>query len=1008
MKYKVTTIIIALCAVICSTVAVYAVVSAAGSETWSQVNIAEAYAYGYTFNVPDRTVTADGTEVKALFTVTFPSGKVVREKAINLVETGDYTVRYYAAVGSKQYSVESRFTVQGFGYGVGNPNSSVSYGRYTEFGADSTGIQVKLANGDKLTFTKLIDVSALSQKNAFVRFFITPKHQGAADFNKLTFTLTDSADDSKYVKFDVNRTQSVGKGLGVSWVMAGGNGQDMVGLEAGKKLHVNDDVGTAMYISFVAQTNTGAWEGPPINTKPDIRYGALSFDYASKAIYANSAIVSNLDSSDYYKDLWSGFTSMKVRLTVSASGYASATANFCITDVFGYSADELRMNTFSDEEPPEITVSGDYEEMPRAEIGRAYRILDALAYDDYTGNCDVVTEVVYGYHTDSPISVGAADGAFTPDRMGTYTIIYTATDGFGNKARKLLHVQATKNVPEIEIALPALPSGVELGKYVEIPLPSTSGGSGKVSVETAMIFSGKRTVIENGFRPETAGEYTIEYTATDYIGRTKKATFVITARAGDKPLFVDKVSLPPVYVSGGRYVLPELYVNDYTSGRLERVLCDVKVKDAAGERTMKSGSEYVPSVTVNGEKAEITYFYNNATYPAFNVPVIIGKENKTVFMSHYLNGSDVTVSGRDESGNLYTTGLAVIPSKPRAEWTFANALLAENASVTVATMDEKTEFGTFEFSFTDALNGKKITVTATLGSSKTVFSHGGNSYTLSTSVKTGGKLHVAYESGRVNVVCNDSSTISVPITEYDDGNPFDGFVSTKIYLGVATTNNADGCRYMVLSVSDNTLSYRNQDNNAPSFVILGDYGGKQKINSDYVIRRGVCGDVFAPDSKVELTVTAPDGSIVKDANGKLLQSVGVDEEYVIRLSSYGKYTLGYVISEVDWLNKTKKYNVPLNVTDEEPPVIEFVGEGTKEASVGDVIVMPKYKVSDNVSAPDEINVSVFVINAHGKRIALVGGSNSIKCEYAGKYTFIVYATDAAGNSYSISYAVTVV
>ena len=260
-------------------------------------------------------------------------------------------MRYYASIGKEQYSDEKSFTVQGFGYGVNSAESSVAYGRYTEFGADSTGLKVKLANGDKLTFTKLINVAALTQSDALFKFFITPEHQGAADFNKLTFTLTDSVDSSKYLRIDVNRGQFSSGGVGVSWVMAGGNGQDMVGYEKGKKLHVNDDVGTALYISFVAQNNSGdGWSGPAFNVKPDSRYGTISFDYNSKIVYANSDIVSDLDSSDYYKDLWSGWSSDKARLTVSASGYSSSTANFCITEIFGMSADELRDNNFIDDE----------------------------------------------------------------------------------------------------------------------------------------------------------------------------------------------------------------------------------------------------------------------------------------------------------------------------------------------------------------------------------------------------------------------------------------------------------------------------------------------------------------------------------------------------------------------------------------------------------------------------------------------------------------------------------
>ncbi len=1006
MKHKLTIIFILVITVICSTAAVFAI--GANSAVWSDVDISEVYAYGDTFEVPERTLTVGSAKVKALSTVSFPSGEVVRGKTVRLGETGNYTVRYYASVGKEQFSAEEHFTVQGFGYMADSDNSTVSYGNYTEFGADSTGLIVKLANGDKLTFTKLIDVASLTQSDALFRFFITPEHQGAADFNKLTLTLTDSVDSSKYLKIDVNRGQFSSGGVGVSWVMAGGNGQDMVGYEKGKKLHVNDDIGTALYISFVAQNNSGdGWSGPPFNVKPDLRYGTISFDYNSKIVYANSDIVSDLDNSDYYKDLWHGWSSDKARLTVSASGYSGATANFCITDVFGMSADELKNNNFIDDEAPVITVDGDYAEMPRAEAGRAYSVPAATAYDDYAGTCEVTTEVIYGYHTEEPVSVTLLNGAFVPDRTGTYTIVYTAKDGFGNTGRKTLFVQAVKTVPEIVITPPSVLSSVELGTYVEIPEPTVSGGSGKVNIETAVIFGGERTVINGGFRPETEGEYTIEFVATDYIGKTQFATLNVNACRGDKPLFIDDVFMPPVYINGGRYVLPTLYANDYTSGSLKRVLCDVKVVDANGEKHYKAGDEYIPAVANNGDIAEITYYSGSAVYPVFNVPVIIGRTDNTVHMSDYIYGKDITVTTRDENNALYTTGLAVIPSLGDSDWIFANALLKNVASVTVGTLSGKTNFGAFGFTFIDAADGRKVTVKAAIGSTKVTFSHGGADYTSGTSVKNGGKLRISYSDGRINVIGNDSATMSVPLTVYDNGDDFDGFTSDKVYVSVATIDNKSDSRYMVLSVSDNALSYRNQDNGAPLFGILGDYGGKQKINAEYVINRAVCGDVFAPNSSATLTVTAPDGSTVTDRNGKLLKDVPIEEEYNITLTEYGKYVISYVVTEIDWVGNRNRPNITITVADEEAPVIEFTKVPSATAALGDVIVMPEYKITDNISAENEIAVRAFVVNAQGKFIELTDGANAIKCEYSGKYTFIVYATDAAGNSSSLCYEVNV-
>ena len=121
----------------------------------------------------------------------------------------------------------------------------------------------------------------------------------------------------------------------------------------------------------------------------------------------------------------------------------------------------------------------------------------------------------------------------------------------------------------------------------------------------------------------------------------------------------------------------------------------------------------------------------------------------------------------------------------------------------------------------------------------------------------------------------------------------------------------------------------------------------------------------------------------------------------------GKYKIAYTIKEVDWLGNAKQFNITIFVVDEEAPEIEFTSDGTKEAGVGDVIVMPDFKVSDNVTAASDVKVSVYVVNAQGKLIKLADGANSIRCAYSGKYSFVVCATDAEGNSSSLVWNVIV-
>ena len=1013
MKHKKSIIAIALCAALFAGLAGFLAIprAAAGAETWSAVRFDGSYSYGETLTVPSRTVTAGNETVEASFTVTCPDGRVTREQNVRLGAVGNYVVRYYAKAGGKQYATEEKFVVNGFGYEVKNTASSAVYGTYTDLGANSTGLIVRLANKDKITFTKLIDVTKLTAADDLVKFFITPDQRGVADFNKLIFTLTDSADSSVYLKIEINRSQFSGSGRGISWCMAGGNGQDMIGYEDGKGIHKNDDIGAPVYnLSFIAQDNKGGWSGQATDVRPDVQPGTIAYDYATNSVYARAIRVSDLDDPAFYKDLWHGFPSGKARLSISAGGYSGLTANFCVMAVNGIAADELENNSFSDDEAPVISLADGYEEIPEAEVGTAYPLPAASAYDDYSGNCLTEAKVYYAYHSGSPVSIGIIGGKFVPERAGDYAVVFGAKDGFGNAAEKVIFVRAVEKIADVKITVPAETTSITLGETVEIAAPSVSGGSGKITVETAVVFENIRTVIDgNAFVPEKQGEYTVEFTATDYIGKTAKASFKFTAKAGDKPVFAQRVKLPAIYISGGTYTLPEVYANDYSSGSLAKVLCDVKVKDGNGEKTYKAGDKFTPAVKNNGDEIQIVYSAKGESLAPAYVPVIIGRNENTVYMTNYIYGKDVTASIRDENGTRYNSGIEVSANKAaeKAGWTFANALVAEGASVTLKTISGKGNYDGFEFKFADAADmDLSVSVYAKIAAKSVVANHNGKEYKLSAAIRSGGDITATYSNGKITINC-DGAELTVPLEVYDDGSAFEGFASSKIFLSVNAVNCAAGAKYLVSSVCGSTLSYRNSDSVAPSFAVSGDYGGKFSKGTVYTINKAMGGDTFAPESKVTLTVYSPDGAIISDVNGKKLENVEVTREYKILLSQYGRYELDYEISEVNWVGNSRPFKPAIYVADEAAPEIEFISGGTKEAKVGDVIIMPDYKVKDNVTAEADIKVSVYVVNANGRYIKLEHGSNSIKCEYAGKYTFIVMAADAEGNTSSVKHEVIV-
>ena len=131
---------------------------------------------------------------------------------------------------------------------------------------------------------------------------------------------------------------------------------------------------------------------------------------------------------------------------------------------------------------------------------------------------------------------------------------------------------------------------------------------------------------EEGFRPEKAGEYTVTYTVTDYIGQTGSVSYTVKAVLGSVPVFVDTPVLPYFFVSGSEYILPEVYANDYRSGKLERKIASAEITDASGTRTVQAGETFVPSVAENGDQVKVVFKCDGAettVSPTVRPPIFI-------------------------------------------------------------------------------------------------------------------------------------------------------------------------------------------------------------------------------------------------------------------------------------------------------------------------------------------------------------------------------------------------
>lgn len=975
---------------------------------WAAVDISESYPINSEFTIPEREVTVNGETVRVSGVLVYPDGTATLMSPSVLDQTGTYSVRWSAEVGGKPYAEESTFVIYNplLSHGV---DTTVEYG--TPHTGKTPGMLVHLAQNDTLTFMQYIDVSDLTQDNFFAEFYVYPTTSGVADIDAIVFTLTDAENPDIYVKIRGHRYIRC---PGLVYYSAGFNGGPMKGYEASRdKVQVDNEWGMPMGGSFEAMRYD--W-GTGISSYEDSdRYiQKLGFDWQNMGVYGDcgtpsySGQIIDLDSASYFDTLFGGFPSGKVFLSVSAEGFNSSSANICFTKVLGTEVTDYD-GSISDNDPPEITVESPYETMPEARIGGSYPIMQASAQDVYSGACEVKVSVWYNYMTSEPVRVAVTDGKFETAKAGWYAIVYESQDQFGNSASKILWVHAGNTIEEMQFTLgaDAIASEAELGSWVAVPAATPSlvtGGSGSISVSVAVTHEGETTAVKDGFRPELSGEWVVEYTAIDITGTEKTISFVVNARPGDAPLLTEDPVVPQIFISDVPYTLAKAYATDYSSGAPERILLDVKVEDANGTKSYKSGEKFTPTVENNGDTIRLTYLCNGVTVKEYTVPVILAfsDEDGTTRLSveNYFYGEGI-------SNEKTLTGIILFAESGRSEiqWTYANALAAE-LSLVLESVPGYSSFESLVFTLTDSQDSSAC-VSATLRNDATgaVFMAGGSSVSLEQSFRASSaqRFTIGFSGTEFSV-----NGVRMPVTSTQDGEPFSGFSSGMVYLKVEMNGIGGAAAHKVVSVNDYPFTESTRDLVSPKIVILSDYGGCFSSGDTYTIGRAVAADVLSPAVTFGLTVRDPEGNIVSDVNGVRLENVDPGIEYTIRLELFGQYKVSYTAAEDSvFIPRPNSVSLgyALNVEDSVPPEIKMEGSLVQTAKVGEVITLPAYTVTDNETAQSEIIVNAYVLNPNGSLIMLSG--NSFKPSYAGVYEFRITAMDADGNLSMIRLYVTV-
>ncbi len=957
------------------------VVALADQPLWSEAAVEEEYAYGESFTVPERTVTVGGQSVTATHTVVYPDGSSTLKDSLSLNMSGVYTVCYQATVAGKPYMDEIQFLVKDYLYYFDTDKSSAVY-------EPGKGLLVELAEGDTIHFNAVVDMNTVTVNDILLEAFATPAEQGRFDFKRLYFTFTDVEDPARTLTFSARHSAS-SVDAPYTYAMVAGNGQILTGMEPWNgdvKKHVE---GTSNF-------------GLPFpHSFKDSTKGTILFRYdaPSMTAYAGSRSIATMNNPEHFSALWSGFTSGRVRLSITAELYEATTARFCLKSLKGV---DLSVGTLEDSQGPAIQIDNPYgEAMPAAAVGCSYPVFSATAKDANTGSCPVKTTVWYNYTADNAVMVNVTDGQFRTDRVGNYAIVYEASDRLGNVTQQVLWVYAHETVKNPTVTLTeAAPTTLTLGQLLTPADYQTASYSGKAEITITATLDGTAVDIAQGdFRPEKAGTYTVTYTVTDYIGQTGTAAYQIEATPGDKPVFVDSPVFPEVLIAGCSYDLPELYANDYRSGSLERKQAAAEITDAQGSRSV-DGS-FIPQVTENGHTVTVVYTCDGASLEV-TVPVILpwrteeGSSRPKLCLENYLYGQALNFVKNDDS-------ITVSATTADAGWVFANQMIAEGFELKFRGIAEASRFDGLYITLAD---GADPTVAVTVkilnrGTDKAQVVVGDQVGTVAAAFGLGSEFVVSYRGNTVYV-----GGTGFAVSEDNSGRAFQGFPSGRITAKMDFAGAGSGGAYDLISLCGYAMSNLTSDRTGPNIVVLGEYGGSYSIGQELTIPAALAADVLDANVIFHITVTDPAGQVVTALDGTKLSQADPTVSYTVKLDQYGQYNVRLVASDT-FNGKANETILPYTVTvdDEEKPELTFIEEVVSAAKVGDILVLPAFTVTDNVT--QQVIVQKYVYTPGGRLLPMTAEENAIKATAAGVYEFRIYVSDEAGNMTLIRKAVTV-
>ncbi len=1003
----------------------------------------EWYAYGSTFTAPAATVGG----VQATKTVVIsPDGKAYENQAVVLKEEGTYTVVWYASVSGKTVSAKKQFRVIKEVFSTSDGASweyveQLTCVTPTDTDGDGavenrSGLKVSLAPESTFYFNRAIDVT---QAQEIPLFEIYPYNQsnmvegynGAKiEARTIVFTLTDCYDPSISVSIYMKWRD----GKPNAYFSVAAHNQKRTSAVARAENYVikkNKEVyidGTRYEVVYESS------EGTNTDSPNADEYGyQLLYDYTEQRFTKNAwypkyekytqRLISDLDNTTIYDtNPFTGFTTGEVYLSIRAEDFESDVCNIEFSSIKQLSGEDFKTLIESEKDDadvkaPVVTVDKALQNgNVKVALNETVTIPDALAFDlSLPVGTKAEKAVYYAYDPNKSdnIRVGLKNGTFTPTKAGAYSIVYSATDKYGNVGTAVVALEcaAAANNQTVSIEVPAKQTA-QAGETFVLPTCALNGlYTDAENVKTYIQFNGgeKRELTVESILLDGVGTYTLTYEYAAPL-KTYVATMEIVATASDI-VNVGEPVLPEYIIAGARYTLDTVYAYEYKGETPTAVAAATYMSVNGGEY---QAIDYEDFTVADEGTVQFKYVYGDTQRYSDIVPVIDVGFGNELHMNEYCRIDETELSCTTEKDGLKFTSLlgdgdsTITYAQPISLYNFSIEfmVMADVLAVEDDPSTEKDEMVLPEDYGT--LTGVTITLIDYYDRTNTVELHyirKGNIAWLAVDDADEATLKRAFAGDRVQIIydANKGGFVENAKTYAWEND----FTSDRALLRITMEGIADNACLKIRKLNDQALTNRINDTEKPSIYVGGLSNGIYALGRVVDLGAAQVGDVLSPYLKGNLTlsVRTPNGSWATSLDGVALDGTcAVDRNYQIKLDSYGTYVVMYRYTDQAGNGESLGYS--LIVDDRVKPTItlEDVVDGEViEAVVGERVTLSEYTYADDQSLPEEMTTYVTVFTPTLVRAVIEDGT--FLAERTGNYTVLYACYDANGNYATALYTV---